>query len=103
MHPRYRHNNKQCAQARQKGSGAAQTTPLTPAVEDGVANTAPHVHVRQPVKSEVPLPKVSRLQLPFAEQDDEFVEFAKSLTKLPPGDACCCMMGTGDKARQYLL
>lgn len=33
------------------------------------------------------VPAASRLQLPFAEQDDDFVEFAKSLTKLPAGEA----------------
>lgn len=70
-------------------------------MEQGTTASAPHIRVRQPAKSVVPA--ASRLQLPFAEQDDDFVEFAKSLTKLPAGKPGCLRLDLSHKAKLSVL
>ena len=59
-------------------------------MQPAVADAPPKIHIRRPTKPVALLPAASQLQLPFAEQDDDFVEFAKSLTRLPAGKALSC-------------
>ena len=71
-----------------KGGRTAQPVPQLPAVQPAAADSPPRIHVRRPARPAA-APPHPQLQLPFAEQDDDFVEFAKSLTRLPPGVMSC--------------
>ena len=62
--------------------------PAIDAVPAAAAWPTAKIHARQAVPTNPPAALAPPLQLPYAEQDDDFVEFARSLRRLPTGAHC---------------
>ena len=62
--------------------------PAVDAVPAAAAQPTVKIHARQAVPTNPPAAFAPPLQLPYAEQDDDFVEFARSLRRLPTGAHC---------------
>ena len=73
------------SQARQQGSVA--TGPTTATAQPVAAAADPAIHARRLGPLAAPTAVTApQEQLPYAEQDDDFVEFAKSLQRFPGGE-----------------